>query len=174
MYSWRPHGDGSPDFYTRLVRIAARKLMVAVTACAALAGCGTSTHLAATATATVTVTATPSPTASSAAGAQPLLQPQSCQRVTTGADGNVGPVLCPGGHPNAYAMPVLESTAPDMMALGEFATSSEVSAAACSDLSKGSTNPIEDGAYRFMRALNGWSFAVDPTDGGLFSNCTGL
>jgi hypothetical protein len=134
-----------------------------------LVGCGGSSHPAPAAT--VTVTATPSPAAPSSAGAPPLLQPQSCQRVTTGADGSVGPVLCPGGHPDAYAMPALESTAPHMMALGEFATSADVSAAACSDLSKNSTNPIEEGAYQFMQALNGWSFAADPTDDGLFGNC---
>jgi hypothetical protein len=81
-------------------------------------------------------------------------------------------VLCPDGHPNAYAMPPLENTAPRMFALGQFATSDEVAAAACADLSTSSTIPIEDGAYTFMRAFNGWVFAVDPTGGGLFTGCT--
>jgi hypothetical protein len=140
--------------------------VVAATVIATLAGCGGSSHP--SAAPTVTVTAKP-PSPSAGAGA--LLQPQACDRVTTGADGSVGPVLCADGHPNAYAMPAMESTAPNMMALGEFATSSEAAAAACSDLSQDSTNPIEDGAYQFMHALNGWSFGVDPTSGGLFTGC---
>ena len=139
--------------------------------CALLTACGTSSPPAPVPTVTVTATATASASPSASAGAGPLLQPQSCQRVTTGADGDVGPVLCPSGNPNAYAMPALQNTAPNMMSLGEFATSAQVSAAACSDLATGSTNPIEDSAYQFMQALNGWSFGVDPTHGGLFTGC---
>lgn len=121
---------------------------------------------------TVTVTAPASPASSPPAfQAGPLLQPEACQRVVYGADGNPGPVLCPDGHPNAYAMPALQGTAPHMFSLGQFATASDVTAAACADLARGSTNPIEDSAYKFMKALNGWNFAVDPTDGGLFTGC---
>ena len=104
-------------------------------------------------------------------GAGPLLQPESCLRVSVGADGNPGPVTCPDGHPNAHAMPVLESVAPNMIALGEFATTDNIAAAACADLAKGSTNPIEESAYKFMKALNGWSFGIDPTNGGIFNFC---
>jgi hypothetical protein len=100
-----------------------------------------------------------------------MLQPQSCRRVSMGADGNVGPVLCPDGHPNTFALPNLQSVAPRMMALGQFATSSEISAAACADLASGSTNPIEHSTYQFMKALNGWSFGADPADGGMFTGC---
>ena len=91
-------------------------------------------------------------------------------RVSVGADGNPGPVVCPDGHPNAYAMPVLESAAPHMMALGEFATTADIAAAACADLPH-STFPIEESAYKFMKALNGWSFGIDPTNGGNFTFC---
>jgi hypothetical protein len=118
-----------------------------------------------------TVTVTPIPVASPPVGAGPLLQPESCVRVGFTADGNVGPLLCHDGHPNAYAMPVLTKAAPHMMALGEFATPADVSAAACADLAKSSTGPIEESAYKFMRALNGWSFAGDPTKGGNFKFC---
>jgi hypothetical protein len=92
-------------------------------------------------------------------------------RVSYAADGNVGPVLCPDGHPNAYAMPALTNAARRMMALGEFATPADVSAAACADLAKRSTGPIEESAYKFMKALNGWSFGRDPTKGGHFNFC---
>jgi hypothetical protein len=68
-------------------------------------------------------------------------------------------------------MPPLESAAPHIFALGQFATSGEVAAAACADLSSSSTIPIEDGAYTFMQAVNGWVFAVDPTGGRLFTGC---
>jgi hypothetical protein len=68
-------------------------------------------------------------------------------------------------------MPPLESVAPHMFSLGQFATSGDVAAAACADLAVSSTNPIEDSAYTFMRAVNGWAFAVDPTSGGLFTGC---
>jgi hypothetical protein len=100
-----------------------------------------------------------------------MLQPEACARVATGADGNVGPVICPDGHPNSYAMPVLASVAPHMMSLGEFASTDEITAAECADLASGSTNPLEESAYKFMKALNGWSFGIDPTDGGLFTAC---
>ena len=88
-----------------------------------------------------------------------------------GADGNVSPVLCQDGHPNAYALPVLQGTAPNMIALGTFASPDQITAAACTDLKHGSTNPIEGSAYQFAQALNRWSFGIDPTDGGLFSAC---
>jgi hypothetical protein len=122
-----------------------------------------------TVTVTTTATVTAAPAASTAA-AQGLLQPESCQRVSTGADGNPSPVVCRDGHPNAYAMPVLEGTAPHLFALGEFATTDDIYKAECADLPH-STNPIESSAYDFMKALNGWSFGIDPTDGGLFSAC---
>jgi hypothetical protein len=111
---------------------------------------------------TVIASAAPSHTSAPSFQAGPLLQPESCQRIVYGADGNPGPVLCADGHPNAYAMPPLESVAPHMFALGQFATSADVTAAACADLAFDSTNPIEDSAYRFMQAVNGWAFAVDP------------
>jgi hypothetical protein len=62
-----------------------------------LTACGTASNQAPA----LTGTAKPSAAQSPSVGAGPLLQPESCQRVTTGADGNVGPVLCPNGHPNA-------------------------------------------------------------------------
>jgi len=119
----------------------------------------------------IVITVSPSPVASSPAGAGPLLQPESCERVSFAADGNVGPLLCRDGHPNAYAMPALTKAAPRMMALGEFAIPADVSAAACADLAKSSTGPIEESAYKFMKALNGWSFGGDPTKGGDFTFC---
>jgi hypothetical protein len=59
---------------------------------------------------------------------------------------------------------------------GDLASRSEVVAievkrAGCADLSHGSTNRIEDSAYEFMKALNGWSFGIDPSDGGLWTSC---
>ncbi len=117
---------------------------------------------------TVTRTVTTKPVTTS--GDAGTLQPESCQRVSSGADGNVSPVLCPDGHPNAYAMPTLESTASAMFSLGEFATTGQIENAACRDLPH-STNPIEQSAYQFMQALNGWQFGIDPTDNGLFSYC---
>ena len=67
-------------------------------------------------------------------GAGSVRQPEACTPVVTGADGNVGPVTCPDGHPNAYAMPALEGVAPHMIGLGEFATAAVIQAAACADL----------------------------------------
>jgi hypothetical protein len=58
-----------------------------------------------------------------------------------------------------------------MMALGELATPADVSVAACADLAKSPTGPIEESAYKFMKALNGWSFGSDPTKGGDFKFC---
>lgn len=104
-------------------------------------------------------------------GARPLRQPELCGRVGIAADGNVSPVVCPDRHPNAYAMPALTNAAPNMMALGEFATPADVSAAACADLAKSSTGPVEESSYKFMKALNGWSFGTDPTKGGHFNFC---
>jgi len=100
-----------------------------------------------------------------------LRQPELCGRVGIAADGNVSPVVCPDRHPNAYAMAALTNAAPNMMALGEFATPADVSAAACADLAKSSTGPIEESSYKFMKALNGWSFGTDPTKGGHFNFC---
>jgi hypothetical protein len=51
------------------------------------------------------VSAAPSLSSSPAFQAGQLLQPESCQRIAYGADGNPGPVLCADGHLNAYAMP---------------------------------------------------------------------
>jgi hypothetical protein len=112
----------------------------------------------------VTVTA-------SASSASAIREPEACQPVSAGADGNVDPVLCPDSHPNSYAMPALDGTAPQMMSLGQFATTDDITAAACADLAATSTNPIEASAYKFMQALNSWSFGIDPTDGGLFTSC---
>lgn len=145
-------------------------MTAAVVGCLVLAACGTG-HPPAPATITVTVPAAPTQTPVPSFQAGPLLQPESCQRIVYGADGNPGPVLCADGHPNAYAMPPLESVAPHMFSLGQFATSADVTAAACADLAAHSTNPIEDSAYKFMQAVNGWAFAVDPTSGGLFTGC---
>jgi hypothetical protein len=39
------------------------------------------------------------------------------------------------------------------------------------DLAKRSTYPIEESAYKFMKSLNGWSFGIDPTNGGIFNFC---
>jgi len=58
-----------------------------------------------------------------------------------------------------------------MFSLGEFAGTDDIVAAECADLAHGSTNPIEESAYEFMHALNGWSFGIDPTGGGLFDAC---
>jgi hypothetical protein len=152
--------------------MAARSVLVCGAA-ALLVVAGCTSHAAAAPTVTVTVTAhpSPSPAASASIGAGPLLQPESCVRISVGADGNPGPVTCPDGHPNAYAMPALQGTAPHMISLGEFATTDDISAAACADLAKGSTFPIEESAYKFMKALNGWSFGIDPTNGGIFTFC---
>jgi hypothetical protein len=149
-----------------MMRLAVAGLLVGS---ALLAACSSTSQPAPAKTVTVirTVTATPSPSA--AAG--PLRQPEACTPVETGADGNVGPVTCPDGHPNAYAMPALQATAPRMMGLGEFATPAVIQAAACADLASDSTFPIEESAYKFAKALNGWSFGVDPTNGGIFTFC---
>jgi hypothetical protein len=68
-------------------------------------------------------------------------------------------------------MATLDSTAPQMFSLGQFATSDDVETAECADLDTRSTKPIEQAAFTFMQALNGWAFAVDPTSGGLFTAC---
>jgi hypothetical protein len=67
-------------------------------------------------------------------------------------------------------MPVLESAAPHLFALGQFATTGDIYRAECADLPH-STNPVEYDAYQFMTAVNGWSFGIDPTDRGLFTAC---
>jgi hypothetical protein len=144
-------------------------IAVIITA-AALAGC--TGHPAPAPTVTVTISAHPSAAASPSIGAGPLLQPEACQRITYAVDGSAGPVVCPDGHPNAYMMPPLGSEAPHMMSLGEFATTGDVSAAACADLRHAhSTLPIEESAYQFMKALNGWSFAIDPASVATLSLC---
>lgn len=144
-----------------------RPIAVALLAVLATSACAGKTTVR-----TVTVTKTISPTpAAIDSGAGPVLQPESCKRVAQGADGNPGPIVCPDGHPNAYAMTILQGTAPRMIALGEFATTQDIQDAACADLPH-STNPIEQSAYEWVKALNGWAFGADPTDGGLFSYCT--
>ena len=65
----------------------------------------------------------------------------------------------------------LQPAAPHMFSLGELASPGDVAQAACADLSVSSTSPIEESAYKFMKALNGWSFGADPTSGGLFTGC---
>ncbi|MBO0825477.1 MAG: hypothetical protein J2P27_16740 [Actinobacteria bacterium] len=99
------------------------------------------------------------------------LRAESCQRISYGADGSPSPVLCPDGHPNAYAAPALKSAAPQMLSLGQSATLYQVETVECTDLSAGSTKPIEEQAYKYMKALNGWAFAADPTAGGIFYVC---
>src|SRR5215472_6784770 len=123
-------------------------------ACLVLAGCASATAPSPASTVTKTRTARPSPISASRAGpilvpAGPFLTPEACVRVTTGADGNVGPVTCPDGHPNAYTMPTLQSVAPRMSGLGEFATPTVIEYAACADLTHGSTFAIEESAYSF-------------------------
>lgn len=142
-------------------------------ACLALTACAGSQTPRPAPTVTVTATATrgaSTPAMSPSSAGE--LQPESCVHVATGADGNITPVTCPDGHPNAYAMPALQGAAPRMMGLGQSATPAVVQSAACADLANSSTNPIEESAYKLAKALNGWSFGVDPADGGLFSFCS--
>lgn len=139
--------------------------------CLVLTACASTPTPRSVPTVTKTVTVRPSPSPMSARGAGPMLAPESCLRVTIGADGNVGPVTCPDGHPNAYSMPALQSVAPHMLGLGEFATPAVIQDAACADLANGSTFPIEESAYKFAMALNGWSLGIDPTNGGIFTFC---
>lgn len=125
-------------------------LVVSIAAGGVVTACGASSSPMPAATVTITARAAHSARSSGLAGAALMLPPQSCRRVATGADGNVGPVLCSNGHPNAFALPSLQNVAPRMMALGQFATSAEILAAACADLASGSTNPIEHSAYQFI------------------------
>jgi hypothetical protein len=74
------------------------------------------------------------------------------------ADGNIYPVVCPNGQPNARAESKLRRAVPAVMALGEGATLAQVKAAVCKDLASGEmTNPLLDSALDFQTATYGWS-----------------
>jgi hypothetical protein len=153
------------------VRVKLRVVPAAVIMSVLLGNVACSSSPAAKPAVTVTKMSTITATVTASAPTSTTKQPESCMPVSHGADGNVAPVLCPDGHPNAYAQPVLGGTSPAMFALGQFASSDDISQAGCTDLRHGSTNPLETGAYEWMTALNGWNFGIDPSDGGIWSSC---
>ena len=91
------------------------------------------------------------------------LGPESCGPVTHGADGNVSPVVCPNGHPNALVMGTLQSVSPRVMALGPNATQGDIEAALCADFPRSSL-PIEQSAFEWQQAAMAWSFGALSSD----------
>jgi hypothetical protein len=85
------------------------------------------------------------------------------EQLENGADGNVGPLTCSNGALNELAWDALAANHPLVMSLGPNATPDQVFHAMCSDLnSAGSTNVLEESAYRIAALYYHWQFGTDP------------
>ena len=166
----------------RVIRVAIG-LLAAVT----LAGCGSSSKPASSsstttgAPATTQATSTPPtstqsiPTLPSGSVSRAILLPakvapvsDECNLpVTRAEDGNVDPLLCPGGGINLPAWAryahghfgSLPTTASKTMALGAGANATSVLAAMCSDYAaRYGTNPLTISSEKLAAAYYGWTF----------------
>lgn len=90
---------------------------------------------------------------------QYVVLPESCGALAYGADGNINPITCPDGRPNAAADAYLRHITPPLavLALGPDASPSDVLAAMCGDRPH-STIPIESSAEELVQAENDWQF----------------
>lgn len=113
-------------------------------------------------------TAPPAPTAVNASAILPPATTPSAVGICTeqmqfGADGNASPILCANGAVNSVAWRYFQSMSPNVFALGEYATQSQVASA----VSKMEL-PIPDAesAYCLAKAYYGWQFGIslDPAN----------
>ena len=82
--------------------------------------------------------------------------------MTTSGDGNVSPLLCPGGGVNVPAWDVYATNNLLVMAQPRGASEYQVVQAFCSDLADGHTTlTIEESAEELAAHYNGWSFGGD-------------
>jgi hypothetical protein len=77
--------------------------------------------------------------------------------VTKSADGNATPLGCPDSGVNAAAWDFYEPIAPHLLSLGPNATSTQVTAAACSDVTDAhATDPEATDAAQLAGTYYGW------------------
>ena len=82
--------------------------------------------------------------------------------LTTSADGNVSPLLCPSGGVNIRAWRVYATNNLLVMEQPRDATEYQVVQAFCSDLANGHTTlTVEQSAEELAAQYNGWSFGGD-------------
>lgn len=85
------------------------------------------------------------------------------EQMQFGADGSASPLLCSNGAVNSAAWNYFQSMYPNLFALGEYATQSQVA-----DAVSGMTSPIpdEEDAYCLAKAYYGWQFGIslDPAN----------
>jgi hypothetical protein len=82
--------------------------------------------------------------------------------LTTSADGNVSPLLCPDGGVNVSAWHVYATNNLLVMEQPRDATENQVVQAFCSDLAGGHTTlTIEQSAEELAAHYNGWAFGGD-------------
>ncbi len=82
--------------------------------------------------------------------------------LTTSADGNVSPLLCPNGGVNVRAWQVYATNNLLVMEQPRDATEQQVYQAMCSDIASGhTTDPTEESAEELAAYYNGWSFGED-------------
>ena len=165
----------------RLVGVAAGLL-----AAVALAGCGSSSKSAGSPSTTTGVAATTQPTTTPPTTPQTIpttpagdfsratllpakvapVSDESTLAVTRAEDGNVDPLLCPGGGVNRVAwaryahghVGSLPTTASTTMALGPDASATSVVAAMCSDYTAVyGTNPLTMSSEKLAAAYYGWT-----------------
>jgi hypothetical protein len=88
-------------------------------------------------------------------------------------DGSPSPTTCADGHPNVHAVEMFRSDGRLTIDLDPAATPQQVTAALCIDFVD---TGITEALYETARALNRWTFALDPvasvTGGSL--NCPAL
>ena len=139
---------------------------------------GPSTSTTSTSSSTTTSTSTPTSTTAPAQSLQAILAPATTAPVGNectlqliyDADGNVSPLLCPGGGVNVLAWQHYAEGAvgngperPSMvMELGPYASPPQVYQAMCSDYADiYGTNPLTISAEELAAAYYGWTFAGD-------------
>jgi hypothetical protein len=135
-----------------------RALTLSAVALACVA-CGSATGAVAPSASQGPATPTPRPSPSPSPTSRYVVLPESCGALEYGADGNISPITCPDGRPNAAADTYLRSITPPLavLALGPDASPSDVLAAMCGDMPH-STIPIESSAEELVQSENDWQF----------------
>jgi hypothetical protein len=93
----------------------------------------------------------------------PPVKDECTEQLVFGADGNVRPLTCPDGGVNTAAWKQLAVPGSELLALGLYATPSQVYEATCHDFEKVyKTKPITESAEEIAQAYYQWQFGVNP------------
>jgi hypothetical protein len=93
----------------------------------------------------------------------PPVKDECTEQLVYGADGNVGPLTCPGGSVNTAAWKQLAVSGTELLGLGLYATPTQVYQAICHDYDTVyKTKPITESAEEIAQAYYQWQFGVNP------------